>query len=101
MLPLSGKGKKTCWKMFMKYAHLLTGVVRDDNVDDATVFVCSLYGIGEKDVRGIDNYRHSIFVKAKRHLDVLPPTHGALELHITRANYQARIWLQADLASRK
>ena len=44
MLPLSGKGKNTCWKMFIKYAHLLTGVVRDDNVDEAWVFVCSLYG---------------------------------------------------------
>ena len=48
MLPLSGNGKNTCWKMFIKYAHLLTGVVRDDNVDDAWAFVCSLYGIGEK-----------------------------------------------------
>ena len=36
------------------------------------------------------------FVKAKRDLDVLLPTHGALELHITRANYQVKIWLQAD-----
>ena len=27
---------------------------------------------------------------------MLPPTHSALELHITRANYQAKIWLQAD-----
>ena len=35
-------------------------------------------------------------VKAKRDLDVLPPTHGALELQITRANYQAKIWLQLD-----
>ena len=35
MLPLSGKGKKTYSQMFIKYAHLLTGVVRDDNVDDA------------------------------------------------------------------
>ena len=33
-------------------------------------------------------------MKAKRDLNVLPPTHGALELHITRANYQAKIWLQ-------
>ena len=24
MLNLSGKGKNTCWKMFIKYAHLLT-----------------------------------------------------------------------------
>ena len=59
MLPLSAKGKKTCWKMFIKHAHLLTGVVKDDNVDDASAFVCSLYGIGEKDVRGIDDARQS------------------------------------------
>ena len=35
MLPLSGKDKSTCWKVLIMYAHLLTGVVRDDNVDDA------------------------------------------------------------------
>ena len=35
--------------------------------------------------------KHSLFVKAKPDLDVLPPTHGTLELHITRANYQAKI----------
>ena len=33
------------------------------------------------------------FVKAKHDLDVLPQTHDALELHITRASYQAKIWL--------
>ena len=77
-------------------AHLLTGVVRGDNVEDASAFVCSFYVIGEKDVRGIDDARHSIFVKVKRDLDVLPPTHGSLEKHITRANYQAKIWLLAD-----
>ena len=84
--------------MFIKYAHLLTGVVRDDNVDDTWAFVCSLCGNGENDVRGIDDARHSLFVKAKHDLDVLPPTHGTFELHITRANYQAKIWLQADHA---
>ena len=35
---------------------------------------------------------HSNFVKAKSDLDVLP----ASELHITRAKYQVKIWLQAD-----
>ena len=34
-----------CWKMFFKYAHLLTGVERDDNVNDGWAFVCSLYGL--------------------------------------------------------
>ena len=79
--------------MVTKYAHLLTGIVKDDNADDAWAFVYSLYGIGEKDVRCIDDIRHSLFVKAKRGLDVLPLTHGALELHISRANYQAKIQL--------
>ena len=62
----------------------LLNLVRDDNIDDDWAFVRSVYGIGEKDVRVIDA-RHSHFVKAKRDLDVLPPTHGA-ELHLTRAN---------------
>ena len=40
--------------------------------------------------------RHSLFVKAKSDLDMLPPTHGALELHNKRANYQAKTWLKVD-----
>ena len=96
MLPLSDKGINTCWKIAIKYANLLSGVVRYDNVDDAWAFVCSLYGIGENDVRGNDEAMHSIFVKAKSDLDVLPTDHDALELHITRAKYQVKIWLQAD-----
>ena len=55
----------------------------------------SLYGIGEKGAIGIDDARHSLFVKAKCELDV-PPYHDALEIHIPRANYQAKVWLQAD-----
>ena len=51
MLPLSGKGNSTCWIMFIRYAHLLSGVERDDDVNDAWAFVCSLYGLGEKDVK--------------------------------------------------
>ena len=35
MLPSFIKGKNTCWEMFIKYAYLLTGVVRDDKVDVA------------------------------------------------------------------
>ena len=68
----------------------------DDNVDDALASVCSLYGIGEKDDRGIDDASHSLFVKAKCDIDVLPPSHGALKLHITKPNYQVKICLQAD-----
>ena len=55
MLSFSVKGKNTGWKMFIKYADLLTGVFKDDTVDDAWAFVCSLYGIGEKHLRCIDD----------------------------------------------
>ena len=44
MLPLSGKSNNHAGK-FSFFAHLLTGVVRGDNVGDAWAFVCSLYGI--------------------------------------------------------
>ena len=44
MLSLHDKGKNTFWKMF------ITGVARHD---DAWAFVCSLYGIGVKDAKGI------------------------------------------------
>ena len=49
--------------MVIKYAHLLTRVVRDDNVDDAWAFVYLLYWIEEKVDSGIDDARHSLFVK--------------------------------------
>ena len=97
MLPLSGKGKSTCWKMFIKHAHLLTVVVRGDNVDDAWASLCSLYEIGEEDVRGIDDARHSLFVKAKRGLDMLPPTHGALELHTQGQTIKLRYGLKQTM----
>ena len=60
----------------------------DDNINGAWAFVCLLYRIREKNVRGI--------VKAKRGLEVLPPIHGALEMHIIKANQKAKNWLQAD-----
>ena len=42
-------------------------------------------------MKGIDDARHNLFVEAKRDLEMLPPAHCALELHNTRANYQAKI----------
>ena len=40
---------------------MLIFIVRDDNVNDAWPFVCSLYGIGKKSVRGIDDARNGPF----------------------------------------
>ena len=81
MLLLSGNGKNTCC-MFIKYSHFPTGVVMDDNVDDVCVFLCSLYGNGEKDVRGIDVLLMPVIVffceSEAWPRCVLPPTHVAL-----------------------
>ena len=43
MLPVPGKGKNTCPKMFIKYVHLLIGEVRDDNVGGDWAFVRGLF----------------------------------------------------------
>ena len=48
MLSFSDKGKNTCWKMYVKYAHLLTGVARDDNVDGAWAVVCFCMGLEKR-----------------------------------------------------
>ena len=60
--------------------------------------LCLLCRIEGNGYNGIGHTRHSIFVKGKGDLEMLPLTHYALELHIKRPNYQARIWLQTDHA---
>ena len=46
------------------------------NVDAAENIVCLLYGIEENGVNDIDDAMHSIFVKATRDLEMLPPIHS-------------------------
>ena len=58
-----------------------------------------MYGIEKRGFKDVDNARHRLFAKAKRDLDILPPTNYALELHIKSQNYQAKVWLQADPAA--
>ena len=90
MSSFSGIGKiLTCWKLFIKYVHLLSGVGRGDNVAGAWTFECSLYVIEENDVKGFDDAWHGLFVEAKRDIEMLPQTHGTLELHIIRVNMHA------------
>ena len=35
-------------------------------------------------------------MKARKALDLLPPTRDALQLHLVRCNEQAKIWISAD-----
>ena len=79
----------------MEHPLLLAGVGRYGDLGDTEKCVCLLYGIDDND---INCARRSLFVKAKRALEMLPPTKDALELHVARANYQAKIWINADKA---
>ena len=51
-----------------KCPHLLN--VKDDNVNAVENGVCLMYGT----VKDINNARYSLFVKAKRDQETLPPT---------------------------
>ena len=92
----SGFGKKKCWKVFVEKPNLLSGIGRDGLIDMAEEYVCHLYGVPDPTM-GCDKGRHDLFVKGKKDLDKLPPTKDALHLHCKRANYQAKIWLHANL----
>ena len=94
----SGFDKKHAGTWSLSFPHRLTGLGKDDNFDDVEKFVCLLYGIGENVVKDINDASCSLFVKAKRYIEMVPPTNDTLELHITRANYRAKIWLHADHA---
>ena len=90
----SGYGKRSCWKTFQNHPHLAQGIGRDGELAPIEQFVCHLYGTPEQQT--VDNATLQLFGKGKLGLEMLPPTRDALELHIARANYQAKIWLQAD-----
>jgi len=75
---------------------LLKGVGRDGAIAEADQFVCHLYGA--PDVTGECGEARLAFIELGKSLESLPPTTNALELHMSRANYQAKvgIWLQAE-----
>ena len=90
----SSHDKRSCWKTFQNHRHFLQGIGRDGELAAIEQFVCHLYGSPEQQT--VDNARLQLFGKGKLGLEMLPPTRDKLELHTARANYQAKIWLQAD-----
>ena len=88
-----GYGKK-CWKTFLNQPLVVVGIGRDGELALIEQFGCHLYGRPEQS--SIDQARLQLFGKPKKGLEMLPPTKDALEIHTIRANYQAKIWLQAD-----
>ena len=90
----TGHGKRSCLKTFMKYPQLVKGVGRDGELAEIEEFVCHLYGMPQQ--TSINHARLQLFSKGKKSLEFLPPTRDAFTLHAARANYQAKVWLQAD-----
>ena len=93
----AGHGKKSCWNVYLQHPELLHGVGRDGALSDVEEFVCMLYKSPHCS-SGVDKARHDMFQKGMKALEMLPPTSDALELHMSRANYQAKVWLQANKA---
>ena len=50
-------------------------IARDDNFNYVEKCVCWLYGIEKNGVRGIDDAKHSHFVKTNRALEPFSPAH--------------------------
>ena len=85
--PFHGYRKKSCWKTFLNQSLLVAGIGRDGELAPLEQFVCHLYGRPEQS--SVDKARLQRFGKAKKGLEMLPPTKDALELHTIRANCQA------------
>ena len=93
-----GIGKQTAWKTFVTCPHLLEQLGEHKSpakqvLDDAEAFVCKLYDSTTKS-KLIPQIRSASF-RAKKNIDLLPPTQDALHQHISRANYQTYIWKKA------
>ena len=81
----------------MQHPELLHGVGRDGQLSDVEQFVCMLYKSPHAS-SGVDGARHDLFQKGNKALEMLPPTSDALALHMSRANYQTKVWLQSNKA---
>ena len=72
----SGYAKKSCWKVFTKYPQLLSGIGRNDEMNNVQEFVCRLYSA--QDVNGgVNKARALMFDQGKVDLEKLPPTEDA------------------------
>ena len=75
----SGIGKKTCWKQYLEAPKLVQSLGRGLNLREVKEFVFGLYGCCvETENVDIDLIRFNLFSKARKRLELLPPTKDAL-----------------------
>jgi hypothetical protein len=69
---------------------------RDGPVEDAEEFICWLYGAPDP-VSSLNKCRVDLFEKGNKDLEKLPPISDAFCLHVAWCNYQAKVWLKANV----
>ena len=92
---LAGIGKHMLRRVLTKHPELLKNLGKVKYPSDpvisnwnAEAFVCKLYN-PVTELKCIQKLS-LLFCKAKKSLELLPPTKGALHLHIPRANFQSK-----------
>ena len=90
----SGKGKKAALDIVKSSIHRIGERVppmRKEKKMFSSQFVCSLYS--DVNCCIVNHTRYKLFCKNQNLQSYqLPPTHGALQKHLQRANYQAYVW---------
>lgn len=94
-----GKGKKSAFNSVKERPELidaLNSIGNDFSIDELAPgieeLVCAIYNC--KNISTVNQARFVIF-KSGSSEKALPPTENALEQHVKRANYQAKIWKSA------
>ena len=94
----AGHGKKTSWKVFIKYHELLRDLgnaeLKEATMMSAEKFICHLYNA--PDAESCNEARTTLFSRC-RSPEALPPTTDAAQWHIRRAHYQTMVWKQAHV----
>ena len=98
----AGKGKVKPLNLMLKNINYVDAFsqlgkisdVNDETMDQLKRFVCHLYGWRE--TNSLQDVRYKMYCQSggKLSCEKLPPCDDVLELHISRANYQAYIWRQ-------
>ena len=68
----------------------LSGIGRDSELYDVERFVCIIYALIDGETVATNDAHRTLFVKAKKALELLTPSRYALELRASRASYHAK-----------
>ena len=102
----AGPGKVKPIKLMLKdekYIKMFSRLGENTNIsteilDSLIEFVCHMYGWKVYD--SVDEICYSMYCQITCRCQHLPPCAEVLELHVMKANYQARIWRESSAVSK-